>query len=141
MEPVHGRSVDESADRTAPVVNPRFSYRRLRVIATALAIIAVMVLFGVQVAKVLAPPRLTVTSPAADIVVTEPQVTLSGKTDPEVTVQVNDRTIAVDASGKFQESIDLQPGLNTLLITAAKKSSRKATITRRVLVQLSTVVQ
>ncbi len=119
----------------------RWSYRSIRVVAFASAIFAILVYFGFQVRGILAPPPLTVDQPAQDVAVTEPRITIHGTTDPEVTVQVNGQDVQVDRTGNFQETIDLQAGVNTLTVTAAKKRSHTATVVRRVLVQLPAVVQ
>ena len=117
------------------------SYRAVRTIGLSAIVLAAMVYFGLQIVHIVAPPPITLTQPVTDVVVTEPQVTLEGATKPEVDVQVNGRAIQVDDQGHFKETVDLQPGINTLVVTARKKRSRAATLTRRVLVELPAVVQ
>lgn len=126
-----------------PRPSPRryLSYRTVRLLGVVVVLLAAFVYFGVQIVRIVAPPPLTVSHPATDIMVTEPQVLLEGKTEPEVDVAVNGRAIQVDSQGAFQETLDLQPGVNTLEVTARKKRSRTATIIRRVLVELPPVVQ
>ncbi len=141
VQPTRKRSIDESAARTRGVAQPKLTYKNVRFLGIAGFVVIALVIFGFQVAHIVAAPKLVVTQPAADTVVTEPKVTLVGKTDPEVTVQVNGQTVQVDTSGSFTEVIDLQQGLNTLTITANRKSSRTTTVTRRVLVQIPAVVQ
>lgn len=119
----------------------RWSYRSIRLIAFAGVMLAVLVYFGFQVRGILAPPPLVVTEPTQDVAVDEPRITIHGTTEPEVTVQVNGQDVQVDRTGSFQETIDLQVGVNTLTVTAARKRSRTATVIRRVLVQLPAVVQ
>ncbi|MDP2789886.1 MAG: helix-turn-helix domain-containing protein [bacterium] len=119
----------------------RLSYQSIRLIAFAGVILAILVYFGFQVRGILAPPPLVVDDPAADVAVSEPRITIHGTTQPEVTVQVNGQDVQVDRTGSFQETIDLQAGVNTLTVTAARKRSRTATVIRRVLVQLPAVLQ
>ncbi|MEK7631273.1 MAG: helix-turn-helix domain-containing protein [Patescibacteria group bacterium] len=118
-----------------------FSYKIIRILGLAAVLLAALVYFGVQITRIVAPPPLAVTQPATDIVAQEPQVLLEGNTEPEVDVTVNGRSIQVDSQGHFSETVDLQPGVNTLVVMARKKRSRTATITRQVLVQLPAVVQ
>lgn len=118
-----------------------FTNRFIRITGLAALLLAALVYFGVQIAHIIAPPLLLVHQPATDIMVTEPRVTLVGSSEAEVDVQVNGRTIQVDTQGNFQEIVDLQPGVNTLTVTATKKRSRAATVIRRVLVELPPVVQ
>jgi cytoskeletal protein RodZ len=119
----------------------RWSYRSVRIVAFAAVILAIVVYFGFQVRGILAPPPLEVDSPAEDVAVTEPRITIHGTTEPEVTVQVNGQDVQVDRIGNFQETIDLQTGVNTLTVTASRKRWRTTTVIRRVLVQLPAVVQ
>jgi cytoskeletal protein RodZ len=119
----------------------QWSYRSIRLVAFVGVIFAVVIYFGFQVRGILAPPPLSVDQPSADVAVTEPRITIHGTTQPEVTVQVNGQDVQVDRSGKFEETIDLQAGVNTLTVTAARKRSRTATVVRRVLVQIPAVVQ
>ncbi len=118
-----------------------FTNRLIRMTGLATLLLAALVYFGVQIVHIIAPPPLVVSQPATDIMLTEPRVTLAGSTEPEVDVQVNGRAIQVDAQGNFQEDVDLQPGVNTLTVTATKKRSQTATVIRRVLVELPAVVQ
>lgn len=117
------------------------SYRAVRILGLSTVVLAALVYFGLQIAHIIAPPPITLLQPTTDVVVTEPQITLEGSTKPEVDVQVNGRAIQVDDQGHFKETVDLQPGVNTLVVTARKKRSRAASITRRVLVELPAVVQ
>lgn len=117
------------------------SYRTIRLLGLGVILLAALVYFGVQITRIVAPPPLVVSAPATDVVATEAQIVLAGITDPEVDVEVNGRAIQVGSEGKFQETLDLQPGVNTLTVSARKKRSRTATITRRVLVELPPVVQ
>ncbi len=140
-DPVGAAQPSNATPTMRGIRQSRWSYRSIRFVAFAGVILAVLVYFGFQVRGILAPPPLTVSDPAADVAVTEPRITIQGATEPEVTVQVNGQDVQVDRAGNFQETIDLQAGVNTLTITAARKRSRVATVVRRVLVQLPAVVQ
>ena len=121
--------------------NPRLSYRTVRFLGLAALLLAALVYFGIQIQRIIAPPPLAVTEPAGDVVVSVPQVVIAGQTEPEVDVDVNGKSAQVDPQGGFRETVDVQPGVNTLVVTARRKRSRPATITRRVLVELPAVVQ
>lgn len=128
-----------------PTARPRthqhLTHRTVRILAVSCIVLAAAVYFGVQVRNVVTPPPLDVREPASDVIVTEPQVQLAGTTAPEVSVAVNDQPVQVDRNGAFAETIDLQPGVNTLVVTAKRQRSREARVIRRVIVQLPAVVQ
>ncbi|MFA6588202.1 MAG: helix-turn-helix domain-containing protein [Patescibacteria group bacterium] len=118
-----------------------FSFVTPKVISAFIIILVALIYFGIQIKKIILPPKLFLSYPTADVILNTPEIVLSGKTEPSVIVQVNDQQVKVDAEGNFKETIDLQPGVNTLVVSAQKKRSRQTTITRRVLVQLNDVVK
>lgn len=136
-----GRDPVHPGPTAQPLKQSRLTYRMTRILAVGGIILAALVYFGVQVRSVVSPPPLEVTEPASDVIVTEPFITLVGSTAVEVAVTVNDKPVQVDRSGGFRETIDLQPGVNTLVVTASRKRSREARVIRRVIVQLPAVVQ
>lgn len=136
---VGGAHAGHPGPTARPLAQPRFTHRTLRVLGVGLAVLVAAVYFGLQVRNVITPPPLNVSEPAGDVIVIEPQVTLVGTTAPEVTVTVNDQPVQVDRTGAFQETIDLQPGVNTLVVRAVRKRSREARVIRRVIVQLPVV--
>lgn len=75
-------------------------------------------------------PALAVNSPANNTVITQDQVEVVGKTDPEATVAINGQAVSVNENGSFDIKITLQPGLNTLTITATNKFKRQTTTIR-----------
>ncbi len=138
---IGGERTSSPGPTARPLAQPRFTHRTIRILAVSVVILAALMYFGVQVRNVVAPPPLDVREPASDVILTEPQVTLVGTSAPEVSVTVNDKPVQVDRNGAFQVTIDLQPGVNTLVVTAARKRSREAKVVRRVIVQLPAVVQ
>lgn len=86
-----------------------------------------------------APPVLSVTSPANNLVTNSKTVTVSGKTSDatsgikKVTVKLNsgsESTVTVDSSGNFSKSITLSEGANTIVVTSYDAGGLKTSITR-----------
>lgn len=101
-----------------------------------LVIISALGYLGWQVNQILTPPKLAIYSPVENFVTKESQVIISGQTDKEVEVKINDIVVPVNA-GKFTETIDLQIGLNMLKISASKKYGREQVLYRRIMWQPS----
>lgn len=80
-------------------------------------------------------PALSVSSPSDQQSVDIPQVTVEGKTDPEVKVEVNNQAINVEENGHFREDIKLSSSNNTIEITATSKFGKSSTISRTVFVK------
>ncbi|RJO58923.1 hypothetical protein C4546_04975 [Candidatus Parcubacteria bacterium] len=131
------------ARQPKPLDQPKFFFGHYtwRLLVFLGFLLIFLIYFGIQIQKIILPPELSVSYPATDIIMNSPQITLTGKTEPEVLVEINDQAVTVDAVGNFQETIDLQPGVNTLVISAKKKRSRSTVITRRVLVELNEVLK
>jgi cytoskeletal protein RodZ len=85
-----------------------------------------------QYSLLVGPPSLTLSSPINGIVVSQMTVEVYGKTDPEATISVNDKLVALDKGGQFYVRLELNPGLNKITVTATNKSGKNASVTRKV---------
>lgn len=77
-------------------------------------------------------PFLQVDQPADQFNTSNPEVIISGKTDPEAKVSINEQEIAVDQSGKFSQVVKLSNNVNNIVISATSKSGKQATLQRTV---------
>jgi cytoskeletal protein RodZ len=75
-------------------------------------------------------PALSVSSPANNVVVSEENITVSGKTDPGAMLLINDQQVDISPEGSFNVTVPLAPGLNTITITATNKFGRKTVVSR-----------
>ncbi len=75
-------------------------------------------------------PTLVVNSPRNNTVVSQDQVEVTGKTDPEASLVINGQKVTVSENGSFDVKIPLQPGLNSLTITATNKFNRQTVVSR-----------
>lgn len=118
-----------------PVEKTSFWTPRSTVIA---AVTAVFVLFaaylGYQYRLLTGPPSLVLTRPTS-LTVTDPNLEISGRTDPEASISVNGQLISLDQGGQFSFRYALHPGSNRITVTATAKSGRTATLTRTVVLR------
>ena len=96
--------------------------------------IAVLIYLGLEIRNFTAPPSLVVVSPPDQLTTASRSVELRGNTNPEVTVTVNGKMVLVDRQGQFRELLDLQDGLNTIIVRAQKKRGKVTTMVRQILV-------
>ncbi|MDI3496168.1 MAG: hypothetical protein PWQ35_189 [Patescibacteria group bacterium] len=80
-------------------------------------------------------PSLEITNPTQNIMTSENQITLSGKTDPGAEININKELILTDKDGVFSHDINLKKGLNNIEIVAKKKYSRENVVIRQILVE------
>ena len=119
-----------------PVEKTSFWTPRSTVIA---AVTATFVLFavylGYQYHLLTGPPSLNLSKPQNAQIVSDPNLEIAGKTDPEATISINGQLISLDQGGQFSFRYSLHPGSNRIVITATAKSGRIATLTRTVILR------
>lgn len=91
-----------------------------------------------QVKRILEPPLLNVYSPIEGYTTGNMNVIVQGETEKECRLAINGQEIMVDESGRFNSTIDLSNGLNTIIISATKKHGKTSTVTRHVVVKGAT---
>jgi len=64
-------------------------------------------------------PKLELTEPTGDTKVNKPDITIKGKTDKEIYININNAPVVVDANGAFQYQVRLIEGENTFNIQAS----------------------
>lgn len=98
-----------------------------------LVVVGVLSYLGLHVHNILKPPSLLVANPIDGYISKENSISITGSTDPETKVMVNDVVIKNDEIGNFSETITLSPGINTLTIKAENKHGRSTKDTRHVI--------
>jgi cytoskeletal protein RodZ len=70
-------------------------------------------------------PRLEIFSPAGSVAVTSDLLDVTGKTDPDSVLLINNQRVILGPDGNFATTIRLKPGLNTLSFLAVNKLGRE----------------
>ena len=112
-----------------PLSNLPVFIRYFFVIVSALVLVGYL---AMQVRNIIEPPDLLVYSPQDGLVTGESQIVVQGNTDREVEVTINGKSIGTNEQGQFEESVDLNLGVNTLFVSAKKKHGKTTDITRYV---------
>lgn len=96
--------------------------------------LAVTGYFGYELKRMVAPPAIVLSSPTDGFVTHDRSITVEGRTEREVIVSVNGKSVSPDSRGQFRDTLELQEGTNVITVRSSKKHSREVTVTRRVLV-------
>ena len=88
-----------------------------------------------QVNGILQPPKLTVFTPMDGYVSNHLTTLVQGETEKEIKLTINGKEIRPNDLGRFEISLDLSNGVNTITISAIKKHGKTTTITRHVMVK------
>jgi transcriptional regulator with XRE-family HTH domain len=113
----------------APLVIPRL----LKFGAVGMVILLVVIYFVWELVQFLSPPELVILSPERDMIVSERDIEVVGKTAPEAIVEINGQAIRVEPDGHFHEQVFLNEGLNTLRVSTRSKRSQDRVEIRHVL--------
>ena len=111
--------------------SPKLIKRGL-IILGALILIAYL---AVEVHGIVSPPTLSIDSPTDNLVIDQRTVLVSGQAEKESKIYINGEEILSDPSGRFEETLDLQAGINVIKITAKKKHSKESVILRNIRVK------
>lgn len=77
-------------------------------------------------------PPLSLSSPENNQVFITSIVEVSGETDPDVTLYINNIPITLDENGKFKKTISVFPGSETITIKAVSRFGRETVIQRHI---------
>jgi cytoskeletal protein RodZ len=80
-----------------------------------------------EIGRFAALPRLVVAEPAGDVSIEGSSISVSGVTDQDAKLTINDQPVMVRDSGEFQENILLQEGVNTISISSVNRFGKTAT--------------
>lgn len=96
---------------------------------------AFLVYLSLQYRQLQNPPRLTIETPSENALITTKKTEALGTTDPDATVTVNGISVLIRSDGKFFDQVTLEPGSNTITVTATSRYGKSTTVTRHVTYQ------
>jgi hypothetical protein len=79
-----------------------------------------------EIGRFAALPRLVVTNPIGDTSVAGNSISISGYTDQDAKLSINDQPVMVNDNGEFQENILLQEGVNKINISSVNRFGKNA---------------
>ncbi|QQS38987.1 helix-turn-helix domain-containing protein [Candidatus Woesebacteria bacterium] len=99
--------------------------------------VAIVGYLGFQYYDFTRSPSLEVYSPSENLKITESTVSVSGKTDPEAVVRVNNQPVIVGENGEFATQIEIFSQTKEILIKSVSRSGKETAISRKVSPELS----
>lgn len=101
-----------------------------------LAVVLFLMAFGgylfFQLRHYWGQPELEIIAPHENETVQEKIIKVEGKTDPEVTLKINDQVVSLNEQGNFQKEIEVFEGENMILIEAISRIGKKTEIERKI---------
>ncbi|OGG00222.1 hypothetical protein A2Y99_03345 [Candidatus Gottesmanbacteria bacterium RBG_13_37_7] len=119
---------------TNPLNQPYFRFTP-SVFTGLVIILFVIIFFGYlfqQYQSYTNPPILTIYSPQEGETINSDKLLLTGKTDSDAVLSIDNQKIALSENGQFSFNLTLTPGINTIIIESTSKFGKKKNITRTV---------
>lgn len=114
------------------------SHKVLRIGTITSLILLMMFYIGFQFSSMIKPPTIIVHGPNDGYTTNEALITIFGKTEPEVELLVNGTPVLLAEDGQFQTSVDLERGLNVIIIEGSRRHSKTATVYRKIVLERAT---
>jgi cytoskeletal protein RodZ len=105
---------------------------------TGIAVVLVLMAgyLGFQYYRFLRPPFLVVDEPKEGASVGSEEVWVAGKTDPDVTLVINNQPVLLSENGTFQAKIAVFSGTKELTVIAKTRSGKETVIVRKIQAEL-----
>ncbi|BCX14517.1 MAG: hypothetical protein KatS3mg088_200 [Patescibacteria group bacterium] len=100
-----------------------------------LAVLVVVSFLGYQAYRFLSPPSLVLFSPKDGDKVRVGELLVSGKTDVDAIVFVNNQPVVIDSDGNFQAQILVDQNTNQLVVKARSRSGKERVVEQRLEVE------
>ena len=104
------------------------------IIITVLILICVSYLVY-YINNIVSPPKILIIYPQKDQIIKKNNITIIGKTEPEINITINNKKILLSDKGNFSENINLNTGINVITIVGQKKYSKQQIIVRNIIVE------
>ncbi len=117
-----------------PLAHKRFQLtpRKVLGLVVTVAVLSFFVYLWFQYRQYTGAPVLTLESPQDQLTTDNPSVIVSGKTDPDANLTVNNQKIPVGDNGEFKEEIKLSSEVNKIDVVSASKFGQKSEVQRTV---------
>jgi len=121
-----------------PDLKSKFSWSPKLTFIASIFIILLLVIgyLTFQYVKFMSPPKLFIDSPTQGQVITSYEVKISGETDKDASIKVNNQPILVSEEGTFSGTVEIFEGTMEIDVRAISRSGKETQIVRKIQVEL-----
>lgn len=109
-------------------------YLHQAVIAFLLGLTILVGYLGYQLRTMFIPPPLSIESPLNNAQ-TQSNLRVTGTTDPNATIYVNNESVSINPDGKFSKTLTLFPGKNTITVKSKNRFGKETVLERQIVVK------
>lgn len=130
-----GNELTEAAARLRPISAPRVIvtpqlFLTLLIAGTLVAVAGYIVY---QLSFLATPPNLSIYDPPGDKEIYTSTITVAGKATAGSDVFINDTLIATGDDGAFKSDVAIQPGVNSIRVSAKNRLGKSSEVTRSII--------
>mgnify|MGYP001563052442 CR=1 FL=1 len=100
-----------------------------------MVVVALLGYLGFQFIKFNSPPALEVAKPPDSFIAISNKIDVSGKTDSDATIRINNQLVLVGDDGVFNGQIEIFEGTKEITIIATSRSGKQTKIVRGIIVK------
>lgn len=121
-----------------PDVSDKFTWSPRLTFFVGVFLVAFLIIFylGLQYINFVSPPSLTVDNPQEAQVISENMLSVSGTTDADATVSVNNQPVLIKEGGEFETEIEIFEGTYEVVVIATSRSGKETVIRRKIVPEL-----
>lgn len=108
--------------------SPRLTF----LLGVFIIIVVILGYLSLQYSRFVRPPELEVSKPTEGQAVTDIKVMVSGKTDPDATVKINNQPILVSEEGDFEAEIEISENTQEIEVHSISRSGKETVIRRKI---------
>lgn len=101
-------------------------------VGVGLFLLVLLSYLGFTYLRFIKPPQLLVQKPKEEEIVLSKKVLISGKTNTDVKVEVNNQPVIVDSDGNFKGEVEISESTDEIIIVATSRSGKQTTINRKI---------
>jgi cytoskeletal protein RodZ len=114
------------------VWSPRLTF----IVGIFLVVLTIIGYLAFQYINFISPPSLEVSTPFENQVITENKLKVTGTTDSDASVVVNNQPVIVGEGGNFMTEIEIFGGTGEIIISAKSRSGKETVIHRKIIPKL-----
>ena len=98
-------------------------------------ITSILIYIFFQINSIIHEPKITIYHPVSDLIINDNNIEISGETENEVSIKINNELILLNSQNQFFQTLNLQQGLNIIKIEGKTKYSKTKIIERKIVVE------
>jgi len=111
--------------------SPKFTF----LVGIGIVILVLVSYLTFQYVNFIKAPSLIINTPTENQIINEKIISVSGRTDPEATIKINNQPVLVSESGDFVTEIEVSKETGEIIVHAKSRAGKETVVTRKIKVE------